>query len=156
MSGYISPSKYFPLQRTHISQRCFHFLKQPSTLFCDDLQLRCRIWLNLRNRLKSPSFEGFKFCQKEKITRSKVRLVRVIGKNSDRVFDQKLASSEYWVDWSFVVMEKPVVTSPQFWSFASDNVPRTFQYFNVVNLVDCAALRKVLVANNTLSRKENC
>ena len=56
--------------------------------------------------------------------------------------------------WSVVVMEEPVVTSPQFWPFASDGVPETFQYFNAVNLVERGASRKVLVVNNTLSIKK--
>ena len=48
-------------------------------------------------------------------------------------------------------MKKPVVVSPQFWLLASDAIPQTFRYINVVNLVDRGALRKVLVVNNTLS-----
>ena len=55
------------------------------------------------------------------------------------------------MDWSVVVMEKSVVTSTQFWPFASDGVPQTFQYFTVINLVDCGALRKVLVVNLTFA-----
>ena len=71
-----------------------------------------------------------------------------VGKNSDRVCGQKITSSECRVGWSVVVMEKPVVTSPQFWPFASDGVPHTFQYFNEVNLVCCGDLRKILVMIN--------
>ena len=56
--------------------------------------------------------------------------------------------------WSVVVMEKPVVTSQQFWTFALDGVPQMFQFFNVVNLVGCRALRKVLVVNNALGIKK--
>ena len=51
-------------------------------------------------------------------------------------------------------MEKPVVTSPQFWPFASDGVCQSFQYFDVVDLVDCGALRRVLVVNNILRIKK--
>ena len=63
--------------------------------FYDGFQLLRRICLNLRNRLKSSSFEGFlKFWEQEKVTTSKVRWVGGVGKNSDRMFGQKLTSSE--------------------------------------------------------------
>ena len=45
-------------------------------------------------------------------------------------------------------------TNCHFWPFASDGVLQTFQYFNVVNLVDCGASRKVLVVNNTPTIKK--
>ena len=51
---------------------------------------------------------------------------------------------------SVVFFDQPFVTSPQFWPFASDGAPQTFRYFYVVNLVDCGALSKVLMVNNTL------
>ena len=55
---------------------------------------------------------------------------------------------------SVVMMEKPVTTPPQFWPFASDGTPQTFQNFNVVGLVYCGALRKVLVVDNSISIKK--
>ena len=65
--------------------------------FCDGFQLLRRICFNLRNRLKSSSFQGFfKFWEQEKVTRSNVGWVGKVGKNSDwpKVFGQKLTSSE--------------------------------------------------------------
>ena len=52
-------------------------------------------------------------------------------------------------------MEKPVTTPLQFWSFSSDSIPQTFQNFNVVGLVHCGALRKVLVVDNSTSIKKS-
>ena len=97
--------------------------------FCDGFQLFRRICLNLWNRLKSSFFNGFlKFWEQEKFTRSKVRWVGLgVWKNSDRMLGHKLTSSECWVGCSVAVMEKPVITSPQFWPFASDGVSQTFQ-----------------------------
>ena len=63
MSG--SPSKYSPPQSTHLSKRCFEIVLV--RFLCDDFQLLRRICLNLRNRLKSSSFEGFlKFWEQKK------------------------------------------------------------------------------------------
>ena len=105
--------------------------------FYDGFQLLSRIRLNLRNHFKSPSFEGvFKFWEQERVTRSKIKWVEGGEEQWSSVWP-KLTSSEFWVGWSVVVMEKPVVTSPQFWPFVSDGV----------NLVDCGALRKILVVN---------
>ena len=60
--------------------------------------------------------------------------------------------------WSVVMMEKPVTTPPQFWSFSSNGIPQTFQNFIVVGLVHCGAFRKVLVVDNSTSikKKKNC
>ena len=88
-------------QRTHLSQRCFHFLKQSRYAFRDGFQLLRRICLNLRNRLKSSSFEGFfKFREQERVTRSKVRWVGRVGKNSDWVFGHKLNSRVLSAEWA--------------------------------------------------------
>ena len=54
------------------------------------------------------------------------------------------------------MMEKPVITPPQFWFFQSDGIPHTFQNFNVAGLVHCGAFRKVLVEDNSTSIKKNC
>ena len=76
----------------------------------DDFHLLRRICLNLRNRLKFSYFEGFlKFWEQEKVTWSQLGWVGRVGKNNDRVFRQKLTSSECWEGWNVVVMEKPLV-----------------------------------------------
>ena len=136
---------------THLSQRCFHFFKQSWYGF----QLLCSICLNLRNRLKSSSFEGlFKFWEQEKVSNSKARWVGVrVGRTVIKclIKNSRVLSAEWAGAMSWWKIEKPVVTSPRFWSFVSEGVPQTFQYFNVVNLVAFGALRKILVVNNTLS-----
>ena len=53
------------------------------------------------------------------------RWVRGVGKNSDEMFGQKLTSSEGWMGWRVVMMEKPVTTPPQLWPFPSDGIPQT-------------------------------
>ena len=87
-----SPSKYSPPKRTLIRIISPHLETVLVCFFYDGFQSIDRICLNLRNRFKSSSFEGFlKVWEQEKITRRKT------GKNSDRVFGQKLTSSECWV-----------------------------------------------------------
>ena len=53
-----------------------------------------------------------------------------------------------------MMMEKPATTPPQFWPFPSDDIPQTFQNFNVVDLVHCGAFRKVLVVDNSTGIKK--
>ena len=65
--------------------------------FCDGFQLLRRIFLNLWNRLKSASFEGFvKFWEQEKVTKSKVRWVGGRGRKEQRS-SVWLQTHEFWV-----------------------------------------------------------
>ena len=91
---YEFPLKYSPPQRIRLPLRCFHFLKRSwYDYFVMTFVAFAFISEIVSNRLPLTGF--FKFWEQEKATRSKVRWVRWVGKNSDRVFGQKLTSSEW-------------------------------------------------------------
>ena len=120
----LGPFQSTLLPNSHLSQRCFHFLEwswygsfvMAFSSFIAFALISEIIWNLLLLRV------FLKFWEQEKVIRSKVTWVGGVGKNSYRVFDHKLTCSECWVDWSFVVMEKLVVTFPQFWPSTSDGV----------------------------------
>ena len=132
MSG--SPSKYSPPQRTHLSQRCFLFLKQ--SWYASFVM----------------AFSSFiTFALIFKIV-SYLLPLRVFKSFRNKKKSQGERSGE-WVEWGRTVIECLVKNSRALSGLerCRDGKTHTSLYFNVVNLVDCGALRKVLVVNNTLS-----
>ena len=101
--------------------------------FCDDFHLLRRICLNFRNRHKSSSFWGlFKFWEREKVTRSKVRWVEGMG--TEQLSSVWPKTHEFWV-LSGVEHCRDGKSSCHFSTILAlwvEQRPQTFQYFSCV------------------------
>ena len=108
--GRVAPFKVFPTWLNNTVPAMFPLLETVLELtFRDDLEYARRIIFNRRFVIESLPFEWFfEFWKQPKVTGGYVGTVRMLWKQCDSVFTQKLLHKIRWMRWRVIVVKKPV------------------------------------------------